>query len=237
MVIFGISRIGTGWLDWIMSSARDHRVHDHKRHAEHQTRDDAAQEKEADRGIRDQRVKHHRNRRRNDRPDDRGRGGDRAGIGDRIAVVLGHHADDDAADADGVGDRRARHTGENDIRHDIHVAEAAAKTADQNEAELQKPVSERADVHQIGRQDEQRHRKQDVAVEQPVEQLFGGSPQIQPIYQQIEDRGDDHRVADRQAGGSEQDDRDYAECKWADRHNQSLTLAGSVAGDLSPRMA
>ena len=69
------------------------------------------------------------------------------------------------------------------------MAEAAAEAPDQHEAELQQPVGEAADIHQVGRQDEQRDREQHVAVEQAVEDLLGGGAEIEPRQQQIEDRG------------------------------------------------
>ena len=157
-------------LDRIVPAPRDHGVHDHERDAEQQSGHHAAEEEVADRGVRHQRVDDHRNRRRNDRADDGRRRGDRAGVGDRILPVAGHHADDDAADADGVGDRRSRHAGEDDVRHHVDVPEPAAEAADEHEAELQQPVGEAAGVHQVGGEDEQRHRQQHVAVEQAVQQ-------------------------------------------------------------------
>ncbi len=160
-----------------------------------------------------------------------------AGIGDRITAVLGHHADDDAADADGVGDRRAGHSGKDHVGNDVDVTQTAAKTADQNETELQQPIRQAADVHQVGGEDEQRNRQQDVAVEQAVEDLLGGGAEIEPGQQQIEDRGDDHRMADRQAKRSETDDGDDAQRERGDRHDQSPRFAGSVSGDFSPRRA
>jgi hypothetical protein len=57
-----------------------------------------------------------------------------------------------------VGDRGARHAGENDTLHNVDVAEAAAEAADQHVAEAQELVGHLADVHQLRREQEQRHR-------------------------------------------------------------------------------
>ena len=53
------------------------------------------------------------------------------------------------------------------------------KRPTRTEAELQQPVGQAADIHQVGRQDEQRDCEQDVAVEQPVEDLLGSSSEIE----------------------------------------------------------
>ena len=188
-------------------------IHDHEADAEHDAGHEAAEKQITDRGIRDQRVKHHRNGRRDDRPDNGGGGRDGAGIGDRVATVLGHHADDNAADADGVGDRGAGHAGKDHIGDDVDVAQPAAKTADQDEAELKQPVGQAADVHQIGGEDEKRDRQQDVAVEQAVEDLLGRGAEIETRQQEIEDRGGDHGVPDRQAERAQEDDGENADGK------------------------
>ena len=93
---------------------------------------------------------------------------------------LRHHADDDAADADRVRDRRSGHARKDHVGDDVDVAKATAKTADQDEAELQQPIGQAADVHQVGGEDEQRDREQHVAVEQAVEDLLGGCAEIEP---------------------------------------------------------
>src|SRR5204863_9867372 len=100
---------------------------------------------------------------------------------------------------------------EDHVGDDVDVPETAAEAADQHEAELQQPVGQAADVHEIRGEDEQRDREQDVAVEQPVENLLGGGAEVEPRQQQIEDRGYDHRMTDRQAERAEQNDRDDAE--------------------------
>ena len=162
-----------------------------------------------------------------------------AGIGDRILAVARHHADDDPADADGVGDRRAGHAGEDDVRHDVDVPEAAAKASHEHEAELQQPVGEAAGVHQVGGEDEQRHRQQHVAVEEAVQDLLGRGAEIEPGEEQVEDRRADHRQADRQAERRQHDQHDDAQREMAGhRHGVSVSRAVSLpacAAQAQPR--
>ena len=83
--------------------------------------------------------------------------------------------------------------------HDVDVRQAAAETADDGVAEAQQPVGHRADVHQLGREDEQRHGEDDVVGIHAVEELLGGGAHVEAGEQQIEDRAGDHGMADRQA--------------------------------------
>ena len=61
--------------------------------------------------------------------------------------------------AGGIGDGRAGHAGEDDALQDVDLGEAAAEAADQRVAERHEPVGHAADVHELGGQDEQRHRR------------------------------------------------------------------------------
>ena len=61
--------------------------------------------------------------------------------------------------AGGIGDGRAGHAGEDDALQDVDLGEAAAEAADQGVAERQEAVGHAADVHELGGQDEQRHRR------------------------------------------------------------------------------
>ncbi len=128
-----------------------------------------------------------------------------------ILSVARHHADDDPADADGVGNGGAGHSREDDVRHDIDVTEAAAKPADKHKTEFQKPIGEASAVHQIRGEDEQRHRQQNVAVEQTVQDLLAGGPKVEARDEQIEHRRADHRQADRQPEQRERDQDDDAQ--------------------------
>src|SRR5436305_970104 len=77
-------------LDGIIAAARDDRIHDHEGDAEHHAGNEAAEKQVANRGVRDQRIEHHRDRGWNDRADNRGGRRDRARVSDRIAAFLGH---------------------------------------------------------------------------------------------------------------------------------------------------
>ena len=81
-----------------------------------------------------------------------------------------------------------------------------------------------------------RNREQDVAVEQPVEDLLGGGAEVETRQQQIEDRAGDHGMADRQAEGAEQNDRDDAAGKRR-RHGHRRAWLDRVSGDFAPRIA
>ncbi len=210
----GHSRSGIGGFDRIVVPVRLDGVDDHLRERHQQAGNDPADEQIADRRVRDQRVEHHRDRWRNDRPDHRRCGGDGRRVADRIAVVARHHVDADAARGGEVRDRRARHAGEDDALHDVDVAEPAAEPADQHVAEAQKLVRHLADVHQLRREQEQRHREQDVAVVEAVEDLLGRGAEIEARQQEIEDRAGDHRIADRQSEQAEAEDRDDADAEW-----------------------
>ena len=81
-----------------------------------------------------------------------------------IASAPGHHVDDDFADP------AASATADPDISRkdqrgdDVDVAETATKSADQRDTELQQPVADGAGVHDVGGNDEERHRQQDKAL-------------------------------------------------------------------------
>src|SRR3546814_14579545 len=78
------------------------------------------------------------------------------------------------AGAGGVGDGRAGHAGEDDALEDVDLGEPTAEAADEGVAEAQQPVGHGADVHQLRREDEQRHRQDDVVGVHAVEYLLGG---------------------------------------------------------------
>ena len=133
------------------------------------------------------------------------------GVAQRITVVARHHVDADAPGACQVGDRGAGHAGEDDALRDVDVAKPAAEAAHQHVAEAQQMVRHLADVHQLGREQEQRDREQHVAVVKAVEDLLGGGAEVEAGKQEIEDRARDHRIADRQAEQSEPKDHDRSQ--------------------------
>ena len=110
---------------------------------------------EIDVGIRE-RVDDHADRRRNDRPQDRSRRGQRRRVLGLVAVVP-HHPDHDRAGPRRVGERRAGDAGEEGERQDVGVAHAAAKPADELRGEAQQDFGKRAARHQLGGEDEERH--------------------------------------------------------------------------------
>ena len=232
----GHSRNGIGASTGIVVAVRLDGVDHHLGERHQQARNDAAEEQVADRRIRDQRVEHHRDRRRDDRPDHRRCRRDGRRVAHRIAVVARHHVDADAPGRGEVGDRRARHAGEDDALHDVDVAEAAAEPADQHVAEAQQLVGHLADVHQLGREQEQRHREQDVAVVEAVQDLLGRGAEIEAGEQQIEDRAGDHRIADRQSEQAEPQDGEDAKSERAGHSADPLPIwmSGGVAAQGAP---
>ena len=94
----------------------------------HGAGDEAAQEQRADRDVGHHAVDHERQGRRDDRPERGGCGRDADRELGRVAVVL-HGLDLDGAEAGGIGDRRARHAGEDHRAHDVDVGEPAAHPA------------------------------------------------------------------------------------------------------------
>ena len=206
------------------------RVDDHLGQRHQQAGDHAAHEQVADRGVGHQGEQHHGDRGRDDRADD-GRGrSDGRGIAARVFAVARHHVDHDAAGAGEVGDRRARHAGEDNALHDVDVAEPAAEAADQGVAEAQQAVGHAADVHQLGRQQEQRNGEQHPAVVEAVQQLLGGDRHVVPGQQHVEHRACDHRMADRQAEDRQARDRPQRQREGAGEvHGSGLTRVTGVS--------
>jgi hypothetical protein len=100
-----------------------------------------------------------RQRRRNDGAERRRGGGHADGKIDRIAVVL-HRLDLDRAQPGCVGDRRSRHAGEDHRADDVHVPEPALQPAHQRQREVVDAVGNSRGIHQIAREDKERHREQ-----------------------------------------------------------------------------
>ena len=121
---------------------------------------------------------------------------------------------------------------------DVDLRQAAAEAADDRVAEVQQPVGHRADVHQLGGQDEQRHGEDDVVGVHAVEELLGGGAHVEAGKQQIEDRAGDHRMADRQAEEGQRRDRDDREREGAGEvHTPDPALVGSNSSGALPHMA
>ena len=137
---------------------------EHHQQRHHDAGQDAGHEQRADRDVGHHAVDDEGQRRREDRPERRGGGGDADRGLDRVAVVL-HRLDLDRADAGGIGDRRARHAGEDHRADDVHVGEAALHPADEREREVVDAVGDAGDVHQVAGEDEERHGEQREALD------------------------------------------------------------------------
>ena len=156
----------------------------------------------------------------------------------RIPSVAGHHGLHHAARAGGIGDGRTGHAGEDDALQDVDLGEAAAEAAHQGVAERHEAVGHAADVHELGGQDEQRYREDDVVGVHAVEQLLCGRSHVQPRQEQVQDRAGDHRMADRQPEKGEGGDRDERDREGACQvHTPELALVGSNSSGATPRMA
>ena len=186
-------------------------IHRHKDEAHQEPWEDAGEEEKTDRCVRDEGIEHHRDRRGNDRPDGGGGGRDRGGIAARIVAGLGHHLDDDLADTGRVRHRRTRHAGKDQRRHDVHMAEAAAKATDDGDAEAQEPVRYRAGIHDVRRHDEERHGKQDEALIEPVHQDLAGNPDALAGGVEIDEGCDDDRIGDGCAERRDHEENEDAE--------------------------
>ena len=112
--------------------------------------------------------------------------------------------------------------------HDVDLRQAAAEAADHGVAEVQQPLGHRADVHQLRREDEQRHGEDDVVGIHAVEQLLGGGAHVEAGEQQIEDRAGDHGVADRQPEEGERGDRDDRRARRGWRGSYARPRLGRV---------
>ena len=108
------------------------------------------------------------------------------------------------------------------------MTQTASEAAHQHETELQETVGQGSDVHQVGGEDEERDSKQDIAVEQAIQNLLGRSPEIETRKQEIKHRGHDHRMPDRQAERAEGYDCDDAKRERRERHGDRSDLRVGV---------
>ena len=192
------------------AAACDAGVEDHQHQAHQKARQDAAEKEVSDRAVGDERVEHHRDRRRDDRADGRGGRRDRGRVSRRIVAVARHQADDDLADARRVRDRRTGHAGKDQVGDDVDVAEPAAEAADDRHAELEQALADRAGVHDVGGGDEQRHREQHEAVVEALDVLLGGERQVLAVDREVGDRRHDHGQRDRRADARHDEQRQQA---------------------------
>ena len=118
----------------------------------------------------------------------------------------------------------------------ISLPEAAGEAAHQRVAESQQPLGDASGIHELGRADEERNRKQHIARVHAVEQLLGRGSHVEAGQVQVEHRTANHRVPDRQPEQAERDDRRHAEGEGAGRvQSPELTVIDSGAGGSLPR--
>ncbi len=199
-------------LDRKIAPLRDEMDQHHQHRPHEQAGQHAGDEQVADRGVGDHGVQHHRDRGRDDRPD-RGRGrGHRTREARCVACIAQHQVDHQLAGAGGIGQGAAAHAREDDAEHDVDLGEAAAQPADQQRGEAQQALADSTRVHDLGGEDEHRHREQHEALEQPVQALIGEQPHVLAGDQEVEEPRGDHREADRHAdrGPAEEADEHQA---------------------------
>ena len=154
----------------------------------------AAEEHRADRGVGDQRVEDHRDRGRHQRPE---RGRDRprsrrrsradsapSRIIMRATIRPGPEA---SATALPLMPEKIR------LETTLTCASPPRKSSDHRRAEGQQPLDHAARVHDVGDEDEQRHRDQQIAVVEPVHRLVDDEADILVGRHQIGEAGRQHR--------------------------------------------
>ena len=82
------------------------------------------------------------------------------------------------------------------------MAETAPETADEGDTELEQPVGDRAGVHDVRGDDEQRHGEQHEAAVEAVHQNLACNAHALTAGGQINQRADDDGIGDRRADGS-----------------------------------
>ena len=137
-------------------------AHHQDRH--HDARNDAREKQLADRHVGHHSVDDERQRGRNDWTECRGRRRHADGEADVVSLVA-HRLDLDRAEARRVGDRSARHAGEDYRADDVDVAETALQPTDQCEREIVDAVGDAGVVHQIAGENEERHGEERKAVD------------------------------------------------------------------------
>ena len=121
-----------------------------------------------------------------------------------------HRADLDHAQARRVGDRRARHAGEDHAAQHVHVREPAAHLAHQQVGDREDPLGRAAGVHQVAGEDEEGNREQrkrgggrERALDEDDQQVGAGRDQHGRGRHHRQRPGDRHAEQYRQAGGEE----------------------------------
>jgi hypothetical protein len=154
--------------------------------------------------VRDRPVNDHRDARRNDGADGRGRCGD--GARKRGAVAAPDHGrDQDGAGRGRVGRGRPGDPGHDHVGDHHHVREAAHDVADQFVREIDQALGDPAAVHQFARQDEKRDRQQRKGVHRDEHALRHHRERDVALGDQRRERADSER--ERERGPHEQEDQ------------------------------
>ena len=207
--------------------------HQHRRHQE--ARHDAGRKELPDRGIGDHAVDDERQRRGNDRADGGRGGGDADG---EVGVVAGvaHRLDFDVAEPTGVGDRSARHAGEDDARADIHMAEPAVHPPDRRARETEDACRDAGGVHQVSGENEERHGDQREGVD-AVHHVVEHRHRRQPGEHDEDERREPERDRDRRTDHhqNEEQDKEKEERHRATRPSPSSRGVSIAATTSRPR--
>ena len=207
------------------------RHHQRQGHGHGEAGQESGGEELADRGARHHAVDHHRQRGRDDRPD----GGRRRRDADREARIVArvaHRLDLDRPEPARVGHRGATHAREDDGGADVHLAQAPRHPADERAREAEDALGDAGGVHQVAREDEERHRQQREAVH-PVHHAvrhhhLGHLPREQDEGGRGRGQRHPHRHADqdlREEGHQQEDDQHRP---YSIRGADSTSASGSI---------
>ncbi len=203
--------------------------------AQQQTRQHAGHVQLVDRGVEHPAPDDHQDRRRNDDREDRRHGGDR----DReihVVAFLHLRVDEELGLARRVGGRGSGDAGEEHRQHDVDLREAARQVADHRPRPVEQPVGDAAGVHQVGGEQEERHREQQERVERR-EHRRDDDGEVEPrIECQRRHAGDRQREGDRYA--DQQRAEQHAEHQRGDesgRHGALLANSRTSSTICSPR--
>ena len=212
-----------------IASPRHETDQTHLGEAHDQTGNDAAEEEKADRRIGYDGVDDHGDRRRNDRPDGRRRGRNGRGKTRRDATLLDHHLRNELAGTGGIRDRGAGHSGEDDADENVHLGKSAAKAPDERLAEFEKAIGDTAGIHDVGSENEERHRKQHERIVEPVENLLAEEAHVATGNEQVADGGDEHGECHWHADERETEKRHQCQDEYGTHSSISCLVLSSAS--------
>ena len=102
------------------------------------------------------------------------------------------------------------------------MTESAAKAPDGGDAELQQPLGDGACVHDVRSDDEQRHREQDEAVVEALQDLLAGERDVLAGDRQVDERAEDDGVGNGRTD-RRQPEQDQQAQRQAEAHPSSPT--------------